>query len=209
MKNRMILEALNDELLHYGTEGMHWGIRRFQPYPSSYSGSGKFVGKRNKKLQRAAKKARARKKEEKKREAAVLAKKKKLIAEGNLDKIKKNINLFTNEELKTIMERADVKASLKTREEYNSDQKMEQTIKRMGQIADISSKAAVVFNSGKAGADMVASMRSAKLKNIEAEEKNMNRIKSEYEIRKTIDQTTANEWFDQEMKKLGKPKATL
>lgn len=33
------------ELKHYGIKGMHWGIRRFQPYPDG-SGKGKFVGKK-------------------------------------------------------------------------------------------------------------------------------------------------------------------
>lgn len=32
------------ELRHFGILGMHWGIRRFQPYPGDYSGDGKFVG---------------------------------------------------------------------------------------------------------------------------------------------------------------------
>ena len=34
-----------NELMHHGIMGMHWGIRRFQPYPSDYNGQGKYVGK--------------------------------------------------------------------------------------------------------------------------------------------------------------------
>lgn len=34
----------SSELYHHGIMGMHWGVRRFQPYPKGYKGDGKFVG---------------------------------------------------------------------------------------------------------------------------------------------------------------------
>jgi hypothetical protein len=40
------MNTLTTELMHYGVMGMHWGIRRYQPYPAAYDGDGKFIGKK-------------------------------------------------------------------------------------------------------------------------------------------------------------------
>lgn len=48
-ENRFSKYVPKTYLAHHGILGMHWGIRRFQPYPKGYTGDGKFTGKDNSK----------------------------------------------------------------------------------------------------------------------------------------------------------------
>lgn len=49
LKDSLDILRTEDCIEHHGIKGMHWGIRRFQPYGKGYSGEGKFIGSIKKK----------------------------------------------------------------------------------------------------------------------------------------------------------------
>lgn len=209
-----------DVLEHHGVSGMEWGERNGPPYPLSGANKRHAIKewmenrkkkKRLKKLQKAAKKARKEQrelKEEEKKQAkkqeSIEKFKQKLVKEGNIDKIKKNAKLFTNEELAYIADREQAKRGIKSAQEYDQDEKFNLMMKRMGQLADIGSKATTLFQAGKAAADMVAGFKGAKLKDLEADEKLMKRIKDEFDTRSRINPDAAIDWFNVEMQAQGR-----
>lgn len=208
MVNRRTLELVYrecypDELAHHGVEGQSWGDRNGPPYPLSNINKKmaraeyklkkakerelkkleKAKAKRLKKLQKAAKKARATKKKQEAEQAALQKKKQMLVKEGNLDKIRKNAELFTNEELEYILERDAQKRALGSQEQRDKEEKLNNVMARIAQVADIAVSAGKVFQGIESGAKMVAAFKDAKLKDANIEEKRMSTIKSEFEMR--------------------------
>lgn len=189
----MMEEAAQEEsLYHHGVEGMSWGDRNGPPYPlggvdkkvarAEYKAK-KEKERRLKKLQKAAKKARKIKAKNAKQEAEILKKKQKLVKEGDLDKIRKNANLFTNEELQYVIERDAQKRALGSRDERSADEKFELAMKRMAQIGSIAADAGKVLSAAKIGADILTSVKTAKVKDLEMEDKRLSAIKTEWEMR--------------------------
>lgn len=190
---KMMEEAEHeDELYHHGVLGMSWGDKNGPPYP--LGGINKKVARveykakkekerRLKKLQRAAKKARKVKAKNAKQEAEILKKKQKLVKEGDLDKIRKNANLFTNEELQYVIERDDQKRALLSKQERSDDEKFELVMKRMAQIGSMAADAGKVLAAAKTGSEIFNNFKAAKLKDMEINDKRMSAVKTEWEMR--------------------------
>ena len=185
-------DVSEDELSHHGVLGMSWGRRHGPPYP--LGGVDKRVARaeakrkrekerRLKKLQKAAKKARKLKKREEKEAADIQKKKQKLVKKGDMDAIKKNAKLFTNEELQYIVERDEAKRSVLGKKERDEAQAMENFSRKLAQVANIASSAGTIIGTVRQGAQMVNDFKATKLKDLEIEEKRRGAIQKEFEMR--------------------------
>ena len=205
-------DICEEELYHHGVLGQSWGRRHGPPYP--LDGVDKKIARaeakrkrekerRLKKLQKAAKKARKLKKKQEKQEADTLKKKQKLVKEGDMDKIRKNADLFNNDELQYILERDAMKRGLGGEKERTTDEKFDLAMKRMGQIADIAVKGGQVFGALKQGAEMVSAFHDVKIKDLKKEGERLSNVEKEFKLRMERDPGEAMNYLNSN---LGGPK---
>lgn len=142
-------------LAHFGVRGMHWGIRRYQPYsvtgPRKGGKTGKLVGlaKRVAKdagdavanIRSGGKKKRQQKERLKNLEKARKAKaeKEKIMRSGDASKMLANKEKFSNQELDEFIARASKEtkiAELKKSQIENGFTKADQIFDKVGKVAD-------------------------------------------------------------------------
>lgn len=113
---------MTNEIYHYGKIGMRWGVRRYQPYPKGYAGSGKEVGeaRRSKKSsgiseyisEKKRQKAEEQNKKEREQEQKRLEEKKRIIKEGTPKEISKYKGKLTTQELQEIYSRLNLERAI-------------------------------------------------------------------------------------------------
>lgn len=153
------IKPRDSDLMHYGVLGMHWGIRRYQPYSVKPRGSGKtgkeirsaakLANDAGKKLTRKQKKNLAEKEQRKKEivekrnqeefeRQRFEADKKRLLSEGSATEIYNNRRFLTDAELANAVSRltsANQLRNMSEKEFQSSLQKIDKIMKNAGTVA--------------------------------------------------------------------------
>lgn len=163
----MSVEIQNGDLVHYGILGMHWGIRRFQPYSSKGRKSGKKgreigeaakAGKRR--LSRKEKKVMEQRESEKRKivdernekkfqEQRFQEKKDRLLRAGSASEILEYKEFFTDQELANVVNRlrsVDSLKSMSKKEMTKTFEQVDEVMKKARMVSEWGDTAIKLFN---------------------------------------------------------------
>lgn len=198
-------------LYHHGVMGMSWGDRHGPPYPlggvdkkiaraeakakKEAERKQREMNRRMKKLRRAAKKKRKKDQREMTRQEKLLRKKQQLLDEGDLEKIRKNSKLFTNEEIQWATERHDLieqSKGHKKQKKVLDEQRLQQILKVADATARVASNAATVINAASSVKNFYDSIKDREVKEtkdaLDIEIKQLDKKQKEADIRnKNVD----------------------